>query len=502
MERQELLGQMEVSDMFFTWVTTNTFISISSWILAIIMLFIVPINRKPSSATAWLLLIFLLPYFGLILFLLLGSPKLPKKRRAEQHNMSELISKLVAEASMQPGLAPLLNPEIPQRYEPFIKLNASLGKLPAIAGNAVELLPEYNAVFARIAADIDTAQQFVHVEYFATSRDEETEAIFAAMDRAASRGVKVRVLMDHLGSRKYPTFKEMQERLTAAGIEHHITLPLHFFGANYTRIDLRNHRKIVVIDGKIGYTGSQNLIKRNYFRKDAIYYDELVARVCGPVVGELEAAFITDWYSETRVLLDRNTAPEVTFEPRAAGEMLCQVLPSGSGFEDENNLKLFTSLIHAARHTLVVTNPYFVPDDALMTAITSAAQRGVDVTLFNSEVSDQFLVSHAERSYYEDLLKAGVKVYWYKAPILLHSKHITIDDDIAVIGSSNLDIRSFLLNLEVTLICYAPSVVADLRRVEAVDLSRCNAVTLEAWQTRSTKEKLYENISRLTAALQ
>ena len=488
--------------MFSNWATISTFISLSGWIIAIIMLFIVPVNRKPSSATAWLLLIFLLPYFGLIIFLLLGSPKLSKRRRAEQHTMSELISKLMAEASMQPELAAMLNPEIPQRYEPFVKLNASLGKLPAIAGNAVELLPEYNAVFARIAADIDTAQQFVHFEYFATSRDEETEAIFAALERAASRGVKVRMLMDQLGSRKYPNFKEMQERLTAAGIEHHISLPLHFFGANYTRIDLRNHRKIVVIDGQIGYTGSQNLIKRNYFRKDAIYYDELVARIRGPVVAELEAAFGTDWYSESGILLTRQNAPEVAIEPRAAGEVLCQILPSGSGFEDENNLKLFTALIHAARKTLVITNPYFIPDDALMTALTSAAQRGVDVTLVNSEASDQFLVSHAERSYYEDLLKAGVKLYRYKDPILLHSKHITVDDDIAVIGSSNMDIRSFLLNLEVTLICYAPSVVADLRQVEAVDLSRCNAVTLEAWQTRSTKEKFYENISRLTAALQ
>jgi cardiolipin synthase A/B len=138
----------------------------------------------------------------------------------------------------------------------------------------------------------------------------------------------------------------------------------------------------------------------------------------------------------------------------------------------------------------------------LMTALTSAAQRGVDVTLVNSEASDQFLVSHAERSYYEDLLKAGVKLYRYKAPILLHSKHITVDDDIAVIGSSNMDIRSFLLNLEVTLICYAPSVVADLRQVEARDLSRCNEVNLEEWETRSTREKFYENISRLTAAVQ
>jgi cardiolipin synthase A/B len=185
-----------------------------------------------------------------------------------------------------------------------------------------------------------------------------------------------------------------------------------------------------------------------------------------------------------------------------AGDVLCQVLPSGSGFEDENNLKLFTSLIHAARHTLVITNPYFVPDDALMTAITSAAQRGVDVSLLNSEVSDQFLVSHAERSYYEALLKAGVKVYQYNAPILLHSKHISIDDDIAVIGSSNLDIRSFQLNLEVTLMCYDPQVVVNLRQIEADYLCTSKPVNLDQWETRPLGEKFFENISRLTAALQ
>jgi len=258
----------------------------------------------------------------------------------------------------------------------------------------------------------------------------------------------------------------------------------------------------VVIDGMIGFTGSQNLIKRNYFRKDTIYYNELVARVNGPVVAELEAAFATDWYSETGELLDSRTAPETTLQVSPAGEVLCQVLPSGSGFDNENNLKLFTSLIHAARHTLVITNPYFVPDDALMTAITSAAQRGVDVSLLNSEVSDQFLVSHAERSYYEGLLKAGVKVYQYNAPILLHSKHISIDDDIAVIGSSNLDIRSFQLNLEVTLICYDPQVVVSLRQIEADYLCKSKPVNLDQWETRPVNEKFFENISRLTAALQ
>src|SRR5439155_3234211 len=137
---------------------------------------------------------------------------------------------------------------------------------------------------------------------------------------------------------------------------------------------------------------------------DAIYYDELVARIRGPVVAELEAAFATDWYSESGILLTRQNAPEVAIEPRAAGDVLCQIVPSGSGFEDENNLKLFTALIHAARKTLVITNPYFIPDDAMMTSLTTAAHPGSDVTLVNSEAMDQILVSHAERSNYEDLL--------------------------------------------------------------------------------------------------
>jgi cardiolipin synthase len=488
--------------MTFNWAIFAFIIALVGWLIPVAMLFIVPTNRKPSSATAWLMLMFMLPYLGIAFFLLLGSPKLSKRRLAQQRTMDDFFSKVVCEIRSEPEQNALFDPPIPQRYEPFVKLNTNLGSLPALAGNCVELLPVYNSNIKRIAEDIDQAQKYVHIEYFTVSRDEETEDVFAAMERATSRGVKVRVLMDYLGSHSFPNFKELQKRLTAAGIQHHLMLPLHFFGANYTRPDLRNHRKIAVIDGQVGYTGSQNLIKRNYFRKDTIYYNELVARVRGPIVAELEAAFITDWYSETGVLLDGQTAPETTFEPVESGNMLCQVLPSGSGFQNENNLKLFTSLIHAARHTLVITNPYFVPDDALMTAITSAAQRGVQVTLMNSEASDQFFVSHAERSYYENLLRAGVKVHQYKAPILLHSKHISIDDDIVVIGSSNLDIRSFQLNLEVTLVCYDPQVVAALRLIEADNLLKSKPVTLGEWETRGVGEKLFENLTRLTAALQ
>ena len=436
------------------------------WIVGLVLLLLIPRNRKPSSATAWLLLMYIIPLLGIITFFLIGSPKLSKRRRAMQSTMNETIAKAVAEAQSNEEFASLLQPPIPPPYEPFVTLNTHLGGLPAFGGNTVELHSDYHANIACIAQEIDRAQRYVHMEYYTLSRDKDTESVFAALERAHKRGVKVRVLLDHLGSRPFPEFKKTRKWFTQVGIEYHLILPLRFFGPRYTRFDLRNHRKIVVIDGQVGFTGSQNMIKRNYFRKDSIYYDELIAKVTGPVAAQLDAAFRTDWYSETGVLLNQDSAPETVLVPVAAGDVLCQVLPSGSGFENENNLKLFTSLIHAARKTLVITNPYFVPDDSLMTAIMSAAQRGVDVKLINSEAVDQFFVGNAERSYYEELLAGGVKIYQYRAPVLLHSKTISIDDEIAVIGSSNLDMRSFHLNLEVTMICYDARVVADLRPIE------------------------------------
>ena len=472
------------------------------WIVCFVLLFIIPRNRKPSSATAWLLLMYIVPVVGIIIFLLIGSPKLSKRRRAMQLTMDETITKAVAEAQSQQEFDALLQPPIPAYYEPFVKLNTRLGGLPAFAGNAVELLSDYPTNIACIAQEIDKAQRYVHMEYFALSFDKDTQIVFDAMECAYKRGVKVRVLLDHLGSRKYPNFKKMRKWFTKVGIKYHLVLPLRFFGPKYTRFDLRNHRKIVVIDGQTGFTGSQNMIKRNYFRKDSIYYDELVAKVTGPVAAQLDAAFRSDWYSETGVLLDINSAPETALVTVDAGDILCQVLPSGSGYENENNLKLFTSLIHASREKLVITNPYFVPDESLMTAIASVAQRGVDVTLINSEAMDQFFVGNAERSYYEELLGAGVKIYQYKAPVLLHTKTISIDDDIAVIGSSNLDMRSFHLNLEITLVCYDSQVVADLRPIEENYIRKSKQVHLEEWKARSVRNIFFENVTRLTSALQ
>ncbi|MGB9633356.1 MAG: cardiolipin synthase [Chloroflexaceae bacterium] len=482
----------------WTWIALA--LTILTWIIPFVMLFIVPANRKPSSATAWMLLIFAFPWLGLILFLLLGSPKLSSRRLAMQKEINGYITELVAQAQADPQVRPLLAPDIPGRYRPFVDLSAALGALPATAENGVEILTDYDDILARIAADIDAARRFVHIQFYILIADAATEECFRAMERAVARGLPVRVLYDPVGSRKYPPYRATLRRMQAAGISAYPMLPLYRLD-DVNRPDLRNHRKIVVIDGEIAYTGSLNLIHRAYHRRDNLYYDELMARVRGPAVDALDAVFRTDWYSETGQRLTDPDDPLNAIEFTPGGTSLCQVLPSGSGFERENNLRLFVDLVHAAREKLVICNPYFVPDEALMMAVISAALRGVEVTMFNSEARDQFLVAYAQRSYYEELLRAGVKVRLYRAPILLHTKTISIDDDIAVVGSSNMDMRSFELNLEVTLLCYDPRVVADLRRAEADYAARSRELTLDEWRRRPLHKRLFENLTRLMSPL-
>jgi cardiolipin synthase len=475
---------------------------IVDWVIRIVAIFVVPKDRKPSSATAWLMLIMFFPILGILIFLLIGSPKLSKRRRSMQRKIDEVFSKFFKDALNDKKLAQYVDIKIEEKIESIVKLNANLGGFPAFKGNKIKVIDNYQESINSIAKDISKASQFVHLEYFALCKDKKTNPIFQELQNAVDRRVSVRVMFDFLGSRKYPGFKKMKKQLTNIGVEWHPMLPLSLPGKNFNRPDLRNHRKIVVIDNKVAYTGSQNIIQDNYHRKDELYYEELVARVEGPIIMQLNAAFIADWFAETGTLLNHISEYYKFIQISNIGNTTAQVLPSGPGYDNSNNLKLFTGLIHSAKKRIVITNPYFVPDDSLITAITSAAQRNVEVVMINSEIMDQAMVGNAQRSFYEELLKAGVIIYMYKWPVLLHSKHMTIDDDIAVIGSSNLDMRSFQLDLEVTLVAYDKSVVKDLHKIQVKNIAKSSRLTLKEWQKRPLKSKLKENIARLTSAVQ
>jgi len=348
----------------------------------------------------------------------------------------------------------------------------------------------------------------VHVEFFIVSLDSTTQGFFAAMERAVQRGVVVRVLLDHISTGRSATHKATYAELDRIGAKWSFMLPVMPFKGKFQRPDLRNHRKIVVVDGRVAYLGSQNLIDRSYNSKKnlkrGLQWQELVARVTGPVVAGANAVFLSDWYSETdENLLETENVPAVQVAVDTSPEALdCQVVPSGPAYDGENNLRQFLTLVNSAQHRVIITSPYFVPDEAMVYAITSASFRGLDVQLFVSEIGDQGSVWHAQRSYYGVLLRAGVRIWMYPGPYILHAKHLSIDDDVAVIGSSNMDIRSFALNFEVTLLVRGRSFVAQMREVEAGYRAIGRELTLEEWEREPKSATFLDGIARLTSALQ
>ena len=215
----------------------------------------------------------------------------------------------------------------------------------------------------------------------------------------------------------------------------------------------------------------------------------------------MNLVFAADWFIETKERLRDYAQPEVFAD--AVGDVTCQIVPSGPGFPDENNLRLFNTLIYGAQERVSIASPYFVPDDSLLYAITTAAQRGVEVELFVSEQGEQFMVSHAQNSYYRFLLEAGVRIFLYPYPVVLHAKHFSIDDHTAVIGSSNMDIRSFNLDFEISMMCTdSRSFVAAMREVEATYRSVSRELTLAEWKTRPLHKRWLDNVMRLTSAVQ
>lgn len=454
-------------------------------------------NRKPSSAIAWLLVVVFIPLLGVIAYLLIGTAKLPQDRRDKQHFVTEQI------VARTPGDLDRLTHSSPwpDWLPTVVQLNRTLGSLPMLPNNRVELIGDYDAMIAAMAADIDQAEHYVHVEFFIFTHDETTRGFFDALARARARGVQVRVLVDHLSALTYPYRRRTARILAEMGAELKMMLPISPIRSG-RRLDLRNHRKLVVIDGRVGHTGSMNMIAEHYHKKKALrrglHWHELMMRMQGPVVRELDAVFVTDWYSETDELLPL----DYSAVPATATELLdAQVLPSGPSFDNDNNLKLFTAAIHNARRRISITSPYFVPDESIQKAMVTAAARGLEVELFVAEISDQFMVFHAQRSYYEELLRAGVRIHLYRAPTVLHAKHLSIDDDVAIIGTSNMDIRSLSLHMELMVMLVGESVVSDLRAVQEGYRANSRELTLTAWLQRPRPEKWLDNLMRLTSAL-
>jgi cardiolipin synthase A/B len=463
---------------------------LSEWVIRLTILVVVPFRRTPAAAKGWLLLIFFEPWLGLLLYLLIGRARLPRWQREQLAKLPRAMARVVERLANHPNV---FHPEVDSALSQAVSLAERLGGMPILGGNAVELLADYNGIISRLVADIDRATIHVHLQFYIFADDRTTAPVVEALGRAAGRGVRCRVLADAVGSRS--GLRTLRPRLTALGVEVHEMLPVSVFPWRKARVDLRNHRKIAVIDGRVGYTGSQNLVAAEF--KEGLAYEDLMVRVTGPVVLDLQYVFAADWFVETNEVLDgENEFPC----PEIVGGVPAQTLASGPAFPTQNNQRLFVALIHGARKQVVLTTPYFIPDEPLLQAIQTAALCGVEVHLVVSEKGDHPIVSLAQESYYEDLLEAGVRIHLYRKNFL-HAKHLSIDDSVALIGSSNLDIRSFVLNAEVMLMIYDRDAVARLAVEQERYYANSRSLTLAEWEQRSFGRKLAQNLTRLLSPL-
>lgn len=463
---------------------------------------VVPEKRRPGSAAAWLLLVFFAPVVGVPAFLLLGSPYVRGRRERIQGEANALIlDRTAAFPALPPGAAQAAG------FPSIVELNRRLVSMPAVDGRAVRLHGDYDESIRAMASAVDTARHDVRVEIYIMAWDDTTDVFFSALARAVTRGVKVRLLMDHIGSRGYPGFADLQHRLSTAGVDWHLMMPIDLLNRRWRRPDLRNHRKLLVVDGAVAFMGSQNMIDSSYLKPANLragrHWKDLNVELSGAIVDSLSAVFAIDWYTETGETLEFDAHTLTSAPPRLdAEESTMQLVPSGPGFTTEPNLRLFLSLIHRAQRTLRIASPYFVPDESLLFAITTAAYRGVEVELYVSEQADQFMVHHAQRSYYGALLEAGVRIHLYPAPTVLHAKHMTVDGEIGVIGSSNMDPRSFLLDYEITLLGLGGSLVSDLEAEQDAYRRASRELTAEEWAREPGWKRYLDNALRLTSDLQ
>jgi cardiolipin synthase len=463
---------------------------IGEWAIRLVMLVVVPFRRTPAAAKGWLLLIMFEPWIGLLLYLLIGRARLNRRRRQLVAQLPEAMADVINRLANHPHI---FHPEIGPTLSQAVTLAENLGQSPILGGNAVELLADYDETIGRIIADIDQAKNHVHLLFYIFADDSVTAPVLEALGRAVARGVRCRVLADAIGS--FRGLRTLRPKLQAMGVEVHAALPINLIPWRKSRLDLRNHRKIVVVDGRIGYTGSQNLIAANF--EAGIAYEELMVRVVGPVVLELQYTFAADWFLETEEILD--SVAEFP-DPKIAGHVPAQALPSGPAFPMQNNQRLFVALVHGARSKVVLTTPYFIPDEPLLQAMQTAVLRGAEVHLVVSEKGDQRLVLLAQESYYEELLDAGVQIHIYHKDFL-HAKHLSIDGAVAVIGTSNLDIRSFALNAELMLMLYDSGVAGKLAAEQEHYYRYSRLLTSESWEQRSFGKKVVQNLARLLSPL-
>jgi len=453
-------------------------------------------HRDPASRIAWVLVVAAVPVVGIAAYLLFGETSIGRKRAARA---LRVLGEQPDVAQVEAADHNNAQVAVPAHREPLFRLGKSINGFAPLGGNRARLMADSNAGIDFMVADIDAAQDHVHLIFYIWLADNNGLKVAAALKRAAARGVACRAMADSLGSRAMIHSKHWRE-MNDAGVKLGVALPIGnpFLRPFLGRIDLRNHRKIVVIDDAITYCGSQNcadpefLVKKKY----APWVDMLV-RFEGPIARQNQHVFAGDWMA----YVDEDITDLLRMPLRASQEgFTAQVIAVGPTVRNSAMPEVFETLMHSARERLVISTPYYVPNESMQAALCAAAHRGVDTTIILPARNDSWEVAAASRSYYRELLKAGVTIFEFVGG-LLHSKSMTVDDDVTLIGSANMDRRSFDLNYENNILVCDEELSASCRSRQEEYIAASRQVRLADVDQWSTLHVLWNNFAGMLSPL-
>jgi len=467
---------------------------LSSWFNIAYLIYIVLIagtiivviseNRSPIKTIAWLLILIFAPVFGLIVYYFFGQDT----RRMRQY--SEKKFQKIKDLSFK-SLTPNRNVKILPEYTNLINLLKNSNLSPVLQGSKVEIITEGTRMFEILLEDLQKAKHHIHIEFFIFKNDQTGKIVRDLLMKKASEGVEVRFIYDKVANWFVP--KKFYKKMKKSGVKITSLMDAKFVKFA-EKLNYRNHRKVVVIDGITSYIGGMN-ISNNYFINPN--WRDTHLRIQGQGALGLQACFLIDWYSSGEPLLDdKKYFPEA----KDYSQNLMQIA-TGGPYSLYHNLLLATiNIIIGAKKYIYMQTPYFLPNESLFQALQSAALNGIDVRLMVSGKSDSRYVDPASRSYYPDLLETGMKIYELQDKFL-HAKTLVTDDMLSVIGSANLDFRSFETNFEINCYLYDPAIALQNKELFLQDLEQCKEIRYEEWIKRPKWKKFLESVMRLFAPL-
>ena len=463
-------------------------------------------NRDPSKTLIWILIFMIFPVIGILAYCVLGR-NIRKIKMNKTHKMADnmkkenLLFNLEEMKELAQGQSSMIkegklpnSENIDLRVLRIVSLLLNTGIFPFTLNNNVEIYVDGNAKFKNLIEDIRNAKDHIHLEYFIVKDSQIGQKIKSELIKKSKDGVKVRIIYDDVGCWRFWFHRKFFNEMRNYGIEivpylkGKITIPIG------GQLNYRNHRKIVIIDGKIGYTGGIN-IGDEYIGKNKKfgYWRDTHIRIEGTSVYMLQMIFLTDWYYNTKeVLLKEHLFPKL----ETKGDSMIQIVASGPDSDWESMHYAYFYAICQAKRSIYIETPYFIPDESLLKALKCAALSGVELIILFPKIADHKIVNTASYSYFQEILESGGKVYLYNKGFL-HSKVIIIDDFMASTGSANMDLRSFKLNFEVNAFIYDAKLIEEIKNNFIEDLQNSEELERDKFENRKTIVKVKESISRL-----